>query len=88
MQTILRQRDNPVKTCVTALIQELVHPVPLEKIPSLGWGKNNEHNTAAAFVKLEGIKHRHPKLLPCGLFILKSHLYIGTTPDNIFTCKC
>ena len=34
------------------------------------------------------MKHSHPKLLPCGLFILKSHPYIGATPDNIFTCKC
>ena len=88
MQTILRRRGNPVKTCVTPLIQELVDPVPLEKIPSLDWGKSNEHNAAAAFMKLEGVKHSHPKLLPCGLFILKSHPYIGATPDNIFTCKC
>ena len=88
MQTILRRRGNPVKTRVTPLIQELVDPVPLKKIPSLDWGKNNEHNAAAAFMKLEGVKHSHPKLLPCGLFILKSHPYIGATPDNIFTCKC
>ena len=84
MQAILRRRGNPVKTRVTPLIQELVDPVPLEKIPSLDWGKNNEHNAAAAFMKLEGVKHSHPKLLPCGLFIMKSH---GATPDNIFTCK-
>ena len=85
MQAILRRRGNPV---VTPLIQELVDLVPLEKIPSLDWGKNNEHNAAAAFMKLEGVKYSHPTLLPCGLFILKSHPYIGATPDNIFTCKC
>ena len=87
MQTILHRRDNPVKTSVTPLIQKLVDPVPLEKIPSLEWGKNNEHNAAAAFMKLEGITHGHPKFLRCGLFILKSHPYIGATPDNV-TCKC
>ena len=70
------------------MFQELVDPVPLEKIPSLEWGENNEHNAAAVFMKLEGVKHSHPKLLSCGLFILKSHPYIGATPDNILICKC
>ena len=88
IQTILRRKDNLVKTRVTPLIQELVDPVSLEKIPSLEWGKKSEHNAAVAFMKLEGVKHSQPKLLPCGLFILKSHLYIGATPDNNFTCKC
>ena len=88
MQTILRRRGNPLKTCITPLIQELVDPVPLGKIPSLEWGKNNEHNAAAAFMNLEGIKHSHPNLLPCGLSVSKSCPYIGATPDNIFTCRC
>ena len=39
-------------------------------------------------MKLEGVNHNHYKHLPCGLFILKSHLHIGATPDNIFTYKC
>ena len=81
MQIILRQRCNPVKTHVTPLIQELAGPVPLEKITSLEWDKNNEH------LKLEGVKHSHSKLLPCGLFIMKSHPFMGATPDNIFICK-
>ena len=63
MQTILRRKGNLVKTRVTPLIQELVDPVSLEKIPSLEWGKNNEHNAAVAFMKLEGVKHSQPKLL-------------------------
>ena len=84
MQTILCRRGNPVKTRVTPLIQELV--VPLEKIPSLEWGKNNEHNAGVAFIKFEGVKHSHPKLLPWW-FLLKSHPCIGATPDNVFTCK-
>ena len=88
MQTILRRRGSPVKNRVTPLIQELVDLVPLEKMPSLEWGKNNEHNAPAAFMKLEGVKHSHPKLLPCGLFIFKSYPYIGARPNNIFTCKC
>ena len=36
----------------------------------------------------EGKKHVNPKLQQCGLFIMKSHPYIGATPDNIFSCKC
>ena len=88
MQIILRRRGNPLKIRVTPLIQELVDPVPLEKIPSLEWSKNKEHNATAAFMKLEEVKYSNPKLLPCGLFTLKSHPYIGATPDNIFTCKC
>ena len=68
-------------TRVTPLIQELVDPVPPQKIPSLEWGKNNEHNAAAAFMKSEGVKHSQPKVLPCGFFILKSHPYIGATPE-------
>ena len=39
-------------------------------------------------MKHEGIKHTNPKLHQCGLFIMKSHPYIGATPDNIFSCKC
>ena len=83
MQTILRRRGNQVKTRVTRLIQELVDLVPLEKIPSLEWGKNNEHNAAAAFMKLKGVKLSYPKVLPCALFIFKSHPYIRATPDHI-----
>ena len=91
MQTILRQRCNPVKTHVTPLIQELAGPVPLKKIPSLEWDKNNEHlkleGVKLETMKLEGVKHSHSKLLPCGLFIMKSHPFMGATPDNIFICK-
>ena len=76
MQAILCTRGNPVKTCVTLLIQELVDSILLEKLPSLEWGKDNEHNAAAAFMKLEHVKDSHPKLLLCGLFILQSDPYI------------
>ena len=76
MQAILCTRGNPVKTCVTLLIQELVDSILLEKLPSLEWGKDNEHNAAAAFMKLERVKHSHPKLLISGLFNFKSNLFI------------
>ena len=73
------------------IIQELAGPVPLEKIPSLEWDKNNEHlkleGVKLETMKLEGVKHSHSKLLPCGLFIMKSHPFMGATPDNIFICK-
>ena len=51
MQIILRRRGNPVRTRVTPLIQELVDPVPLEKIPFLEWGKNNE-KTKTIFIEI------------------------------------
>ena len=56
MQTILRRRGNPVKTRVTPLIQELVDPVLLGKIPSLEWGKSNEHSAAAGIYEIVSCK--------------------------------
>ena len=60
----------------------------LTNVPSLEWGKKNEGKAAEAFMKVEGIRHKHPKLILCGLFVFKPHPYLGATPDNIFICKC
>ncbi|XP_022792263.1 uncharacterized protein LOC111331423 [Stylophora pistillata] len=32
--------------------------------------------------------HKNAKLHNCGLFVLKSHPYIGASPDNMFSCSC
>ena len=45
MRQSCKKLSNPI-------IQELVDPVPLEKIPPLEWGKNNEYNAAAPSMKL------------------------------------
>ena len=39
-------------------------------------------------MKIEGKKHQNPKLLTCGLHLLKPHPYIGATPDNTLKCDC
>ena len=57
----------------------------LKNVPALEWGKAN---AAEAFMRLEGKKHTNSKFTVCRLFLLKSHPYIGATPDNIFQCNC
>ena len=66
----------------------MIAPEKISNVSSLDQGKQNEINAAEAFMQQERIHHRNPKLLPSGLVILKSHPYIGGTPDNIFVCSC
>ena len=88
VQTLFRNKDKRIKCRVTPLLLDLLEPKMLTNVPSLEWGKKNEGKAAEAFMKVEGIRHKHPKLILCGLFVFKPHPYLGATPDNIFICKC
>lgn len=83
-----KNRAKPVKCKVTPLLLSFVEPTMLRNGLALEWGKKNETHAAESFMQQEGKKHAAPKLLFCGLFIYKSHPYVGATPDNIFKCNC
>ena len=85
---LFRNREKPVKCKISPLILSLVDSIPLDNIPSLQWGKKHESTAAESFMRHEGGKHIVPKLIPAGLYILKSHPYLGATPDHIFICQC
>ena len=88
VQALNKNRKKSVKVKVTPLLLSFVEPEVLKNIPALDWGKINEKHAAESFMQQEGKKHKNPKLFVCGLFLLKSHPYIGSTPDNIFQCSC
>lgn len=86
VNALLRKGGKPVQ--VIPLIQSLCHPRDISDVPAIQWGRLHEKTAAEAFMKHEGFRHSNPRLDECGLFLLKSHPYIGATPENIFRCKC
>ena len=78
----------PIKCKITPLVLGIIEPCVIKNVLSLEWEKKNEQNAMATFIKVEGQKHEKPKLIACGLYICKSHPYIGATPNNVFQCKC
>ena len=73
---------------MTPLLLSIVEEKKFKNVKSLEWGKKNETNAAESFMKSEGKKHNNPKLLTCGLYLLKPHSYIGWTQDNILKFDC
>ena len=88
VKTLLRQRGKEVKTKVTPLLAKLMEPKDLSNIPAIKWGSLHERDAGKAFFTSMAKLHKNPKLHICGLFVLKSHPYIGASPDNIFSCSC
>eukprot|EP00794_Sanderia_malayensis_P001118 gene1118-469_t len=60
----------------------------LGHIPAIRWGRIHEKDASKAFFTTIAKLHTNPKLHICGLFVLKSHPYIGASPDSIFSCSC
>ena len=47
-----------------------------------------EVNAINEFYEHMSTSHKHLKLSDCGIFLDKSHPYIGASPDQIVTCDC
>jgi len=88
VKKILRERGKEVKTKVSPLLTKLLEPKDLGNIPAIQWGKLHERDASKAFFKTVGASHSNANLYISGLFVLKSHPYIGASPDNIFVCSC
>eukprot|EP00794_Sanderia_malayensis_P016402 gene16402-18039_t len=88
VKKLLRQRGKAVKSKVTPLLVKLMNHKDLGHIPAIRWGRMHEKDASKAFFTTIAKLHTNPKLHICGLFVLKSHPYIGASPDNIFSCSC
>ena len=81
-------RGKELKTKVTPLLARLFETPDISNIPAIKWGRLHEKDAGAAFFSEEGKQHANPNMHACGLFLCKSHPYLGATPDSNFTCSC
>ena len=88
MNSIARKRVPPLPK-VTPLIAKLIYrDKTLNSIPAIQWGQEQEQNALKLFYSVEACKHQDFKLQSCGLYVDRTHPYIGASPDGIMYCKC
>ncbi|XP_064486723.1 uncharacterized protein LOC135399024 [Ornithodoros turicata] len=51
-------------------------------------GSALEEEAKVAFIRVNSTMHKSLSINSCGLFVMKSHPYIGASPDGIITCSC
>ena len=88
VKKLMRKTGQSVKCKVSPLLAKLLLPEDISELPSIKWGCMHEEDAAKAFLMTAGKKHRNGKLHSCGLFVSKSHPFLGASPDNIFSCDC
>ena len=52
------------------------------------WGCTNEQSARACYAAKATKDHEIFLLSDCGLFISKTHAYLGATPDGLVSCNC
>ena len=81
-------RKKPTLDC-SSLFNSLLNPTDLSHLAQIRTGSALEPEAIQALItELEVQGHTNVKIRNCGLYIHKSHQFIGASPDGIQTCDC
>ena len=88
VNSLARKRVPPFPK-MTPLISKLIYrDNNLDSIPAIHWGRQHKRNALKSFYSVEACNHQDFKLQSCGLYVDRTHPYIGASPDGIMYCKC
>ena len=60
----------------------------ISHVEAVKWGKNQERVARIRYIQISKGKHTDFKVEHCGLFLHKTHPYLGATPDGLVSCMC
>ena len=81
-------RSKVVNCKVTPLLVSLLYQKDISTLGSTKWGTDHEDTAKECFFQEFTNTHKNCKMVSCGLFVSKSHPYIGASPDAIVLCSC
>ena len=86
----IQQCDKPELTNTKSLICRLIGCVaPNPDLSPLKYGRRMEPLAKKEYIKVMNQQgHTNVRLVECGLFVDKSDIYLGASPDAVVKCDC
>ena len=86
--TLSKSQSKDANCKIRPLLDNLLEQKDISSLCATKWGTVHEGVAKESFFTEFTKVHYNCKMISCGLFVSKSHPYIGASPDALVLCSC